>query len=166
MFVVEVTSTILQGVPLARTIARSIRERGLEVKVEAGSDYVIQYGDPTSKWPPAIYADLRITLTNHRTDRPERIIGCHLELKRKVLFLWSRTILSVLLRNRVGNADKFDIELPAMSSPTSIEVVAFGPGLASKESAPKYSDLMLVLQLVGPIRRMERRLTKVTHDGG
>lgn len=170
MGIAEIIGTFFDGVPVLRTIWRKMWERGMEVSIEPLSPYVIQWGTLV----PAIYARMRLTFTNHRSDRPERIINCRVELKKRHLLLWKRTLLSIpvhLLASSPADVGPereltkdsiLDLKIEPVSPPVSIDIFANGPSLTN--GLPKWSELVLILDIVGPIRRMERTIQRVRRD--
>jgi hypothetical protein len=106
-----------------------------------------------------------LRLLNHRTDRAERILGCYLEVKRSFLFFWRRTLLRVPVRGILSEGSQpVSLRLEPLSEPTIRHVMVaetvFGPPL------PKRRETYLVLEMVGPIRRLELKMPHVKYDVG
>jgi len=103
-------------------------------------------------------------LTNHRTDRMERIIGCLLVLKKKHRVLWSKTVSQVEVKqeDRRGREPRLtallDIELEPMSAPKVITVRADGSITEPIESLPDKMTLVLEFKMVGPMRKFSRKI--------
>jgi len=172
MGLLTVVGLALDAVPLIRTLWRWVQERQMEVRIEPIRDYVIQYAVPNerNKIPdiPVIDAKLRLTFINHRTDRRERIIGCSLLLKQRHLIFWKRTIVDIPMRAYEGNINlprPWDFELAPTSSPFTIEAEAVGQGFVEgQQQIPKRMEMFISFEMVGPIRRLERKLSNVRHE--
>ncbi|MCH8008133.1 MAG: hypothetical protein IIC91_04655 [Chloroflexi bacterium] len=141
----------------------------MEIRIEPLTEYIIQYEVPDERNKiadiPVIHVKLRLTFINHRTDRRERIIGANLLLKRRHLLLWKRTVATVPMRAYEGNVyaqRDWNIDLEPTSSPITIEAEAIGQGLIEgKQKIPKRMKLFISFDMVGPIRRLERKLIDV-----
>ena len=97
-------------------------------------------------------ARFSLRLVNHRVDRPEVIIGARLRLKRKRMVFWSQTLSVIPI-----NDERFKyLRLEPQSKPEEIAIDVAGdiPAIL-----PKVTYLVLELEMVGPVRRMERKLT-------
>ena len=111
----------------------------------------------------AIFAWLHVRLVNHNTSTPQRISGCRVELKKRNWVLWRKALTTAAVIRRDGlNAPITDILLPPMSSPLEIELWANGS--TRDISLPHESWLVLIFDMVGPIRKIERELTRVLHE--
>ena len=148
---------VFDAVPLLRWAWRSLLERQMEVQIQLTSEeYDVQYGENA-----IIFATIRLRLVNHRTDRKERITGACAALKTRFLWFWRRTIVTVPVTARVGPSLE-DLLLEPQCSPVQLEAWIDGPtGNAKLE---RTMELWLVLDMVGPIRKLERKLTTVKHQ--
>ena len=121
---------------------------------------------------PHIFMWADIVLTNHRTDRKERIVGCSLHLKKKHWVLWNKTISQVEVKEegRYGETPRYrpllDIELEPMSAPKIITAWANGPITEPIESLPHKMTLVLEFKMVGPMRRYTHKAIDLTHTKG
>ncbi len=110
---------------------------------------------------PWVYMRFTLRLVNHRTDRKERVIGGSVALKRRRLLLWRKTLQEVpLLIDEVAITD---IELPPMSSAIEVDCHASG-NVNDSEAWPSRIEAWIVLDMVGPIRRFERRIETFTRS--
>ncbi len=113
---------------------------------------------------PSFYIWADIVLTNHRTDRKERIIGCSLVVKKRYRILWSKTIAQTEVKEEDwrGREPKYidlvDVELEPMSGPKVITVRADGWIEEPIESLPDRMTLMLEFKMVGPTRKYTHKL--------
>lgn len=164
-------TTCIEAVPIIRKGWRWLVERNMEVIITPHYEdlpaYSISPPLPSKHIVGGVHALLNLQLINHRTDRPERIIGCWAELRKKRAKLWKQT-LSVIPVEVIGSAilgnevPIRDLLLPAMSSPQNYVIRILG-NLKGFEM-PRESELVLVFRMVGPMRRYVRILTKVQHD--
>lgn len=151
----------LEGLPLLRTLWRWMMERGFEIQINPQGQYELR--DPNEEVPSWMYGRMNLVLINHRTDRLERVIGAQVLLKRRAFWLWHRTIISTPLRLVVGTSRRAitNIEMKAVSEPYAAEV-SFEDS-PDAEQFGRRMDVILELQMVGPIRRIERRLASFTN---
>ena len=91
---------LLELLPFINKLIRRMLERGMEVEV---SSHFKDMPQPNVLAPiPAeglaghVHGFLDVRLTNHRTNRPERIVGCWAELRKRHLFFWKHTINFVI----------------------------------------------------------------------
>jgi hypothetical protein len=113
---------------------------------------------------PNIYAWLDLVLTNHRTNRPEKIINVTLHLKKRRWLLWSKTIAQTPLFKvfRTDTLSKMPIQIDL--SPMGREVVTVtgeGPINVPVDQLPESMELVVEFKMIGPIRRMDRFVRKV-----
>ena len=110
----------------------------------------------------AAWLDLR--LINHRTDRPERVIGCWAELRRNRALFWKKTLAKIPITVVASPTLKRDmpindILLPPMDKPQT-HVIRILEDLQGFQM-PRKSELVIVFRMIGPMRRYVRRLTKI-----
>ena len=131
-------SVVLPGTPMAE-----------------GSSVLVEYG--------SIYAFLSLRLINHRTDRAERIIGCWVELRRRKLhFWWTRLVTAeAYVQQPGGQRNPLHQLLEPLGAPVTIPLEVRGT-FDKTINVPKMSYLVLVLETVGPVRKLEHVLTTVT----
>ena len=161
------------AIPLIRRGWRWLLERNMEVRVKAHFE---DMGDPYGVIAPnletgrlgGVYALLDLRLVNHRTDRPERIIECWAELRKRRLFLWRRTLAKIPVltyspnsRNPLDSPIK-DIYLEPMGKPKT-HVISIAGNFQDIEM-PRRSELVLVFRMVGPMRKYIYKLTDVRHN--
>ena len=165
----------LDMVPFVRRFWRWLWERQMEVTIEprypdlGGPIHtVVTVPDGSTDFDGGWYEGLiSLTLINNRTDRQERIIGIWPELRTRRLLFWKRTIA-------IGEAHVpdpiagwphgrpvTDLLLQPMSAPAMIVLNVGGSFKGIK--LPKKSEIVLVFKMVGPMRRMTRKLTEVRH---
>ena len=144
----------------------------MEVTVKAyveedDKPYTVGAPDTVTGTPGLVSAILNLRLINHRSDRPERIIGCQAELKKRHLFFWRRTLAviqvdtpsSTLLGVSVPINNIF---LEPMGEPQTLVIHIHGP--LENIKMPRRSELVLVFQMVGPMRKYTYKLTDVLHN--
>lgn len=102
-----------------------------------------------------IYARFRLRLVNHGTSWPLRVIGCSLVLKKPHWGLWSKRLVEVPALNGI-TAEPIDLFVPPFSPPTEVDVQA--DALMNLGELPRWFHVAIVLDTVGPMRRIERRL--------
>ena len=171
MVVLSWIITGLSVVPGFRGLLRWLLERDMEVVIEPTTKPSL--GKPTFSVNvlrnTEIYALFTVTFTNHRTDRKERVIECSVELKKRHWFFWRKTIGSVPVSVRAstfrhisrGPTSLDDLALEPQSSPAWVTLNA--TGTIDTVSLPRCMDLVVILRMVGPIRKIERLLTRVRH---
>jgi len=114
-----------------------------------------------------VFALLDLQLINHSTDRPERIIGCWAELRKRHLLLWRRTLAKIPIKTQSPTDYKLeypvkDIYLEPMGKP-QIHVINIIGSFQDFEM-PRRAELVMVLKMVGPMRRYVHKLTDIRHD--
>lgn len=172
MEILGIIGACFNALPVLRRLWHWLLERHMEIEVrppysqpQGKPIFVVYVGER-----PHIYMWVDLVLTNHRTDRKERIIGCTLHLKKRHRFLWDKTIAEVpveysrLQGVSVQRTPITNIELAPMSEPTVITADAQGPIGQPVISLPKRMKLVLEFRMVGPIRRIRRTVEYVTHD--
>lgn len=141
----------------------------MEVVIKAHYEDMEPYSitAPSPEKIGGVYALLDLRLINHRTDRPERIIGCWVELRRHHLLLWHRTLakIPVLTNSPTDWELKYpikDIHLEPMGKPQDYVINILGDlqGFAM----PKRSELVLVFKMVGPVRKYICEVTDVLYN--
>ena len=110
-----------------------------------------------------MYGDFALRLINHRTDRKERIIGVWLAIKKRHWLLWHKTIARVPVCQRLRSPGEpppiRNVVLEPLSAPTEIQCRTYD--ILSDdvpERVPPKSELWLILDMVGPVRRVERKV--------
>ncbi len=160
------TSMTLELLPYVRDLWRRFMERAMEIEIYPVGSYHVQSlattGDSGSPW--WLYGRISISFVNHRTDRLERVIGAHVEWRRRRFHFWRKTMAQapVFLKRDISR-DEINIELPAMSKRYEARLI-FDDTVNTPHEIPEWSELILVLDLVGPIRHIKRSLTGVKHD--
>ena len=162
------------AVPPLRAIWRRVMEGHLEVDVlptppDTEPSFTVSGGgrDVPPTWglvPAGLYATFRLRLLSHRTDRPERVIGCSLAVKRRRLRFWRQTLLEVPMVRR-SDYGAVNVRLDPLSGPTEIDLVVQDESPDSSLIIPAEqlngTEIVLVLAMVGPIRKLERKLRDV-----
>jgi hypothetical protein len=111
-----------------------------------------------------IYLDFDLVLTNHRTDRKERIIKARLALKEKRFKFWRRTVIEFPVRQQVyitgpTEASLENIELEPLSAPREVYVhMSANIEKDACKAMPRFIEAWLVLDLVGPVRHLKKRI--------
>lgn len=165
---VAVLSTVLELLPYVRDVWRRFVERGLEITIEPRSPYHLMSlataGDLGAPW--WLRGTMLMSAVNHRSDRLERVIGAHVDWRARRLKLWRRTIarVRVYIDQAPGREEVADIELPPMSKRHEVKLIFDDNVNLAEHGLPAWSELVLALDLVGPIRKVERSLTGVSHD--
>jgi hypothetical protein len=148
---------------------RWLLERRMEViiKPHFGESESYSVSAPTRERPGSVAAWLDLQPINHRTDRPERIIGCWAELRKRRALFWRKTLATIpviVLNSPTLKRDNpiEDILLPPMDRPQTHTVRIMGN--LNGFQMPRKSELVLVFRMVGPIRKYVRKLISVRHD--
>ncbi|MEX0800725.1 MAG: hypothetical protein WD379_05875 [Dehalococcoidia bacterium] len=175
MSVAAIIGLLFDGVPLLRRAWRWLLERQMEVALLApmwrsgrDPDMTLQVAieapaDDQIEMRASIFAHFAMRLVNHRPDRKERIVGAKLALKKHWIILWRRTLVEIPVHQR-GQGQLLgpiisDIELEPISSPVEIQCVAQETlDQSLRERLPKRFEMWLVLDMVGPIRKLQRKI--------
>jgi len=173
---VEWIGVALRALPLIGKAGSWLLERGMEVTIHPHTHpasgvpmkdaptFILAIEPPTDpatvRLNPYSYSVFRLRLVNHRTDRQERVIAARIALKCRRWMFWRRTLFTLPV-NDAGRSGSKPVTalLSAMSAPVEIECKAF----ADITNLPEWGDVRrveewLVLDMVGPIRRIERRI--------
>ena len=110
---------------------------------------------------PAFVASFRLRLVNHRTDRKERIVGGAIVIKKTRLRFWKRDLLSIPAHLSTYGISLDNLELDPQSRPLELDVYTIVQQIEYSQ-AMLQGRLFLVLNLVGPIRRIVRPLSRHT----
>ena len=164
----------IRSIPLIGKAGRWLLERGLEVTIHPPAYPIMGQSlhtepkfilavepstDPAAtQVKPYVYSLFRLRLINHRTDRPERVIAAQVVLKQRRWWCWHETLFELPLLDDSGETGKpVEVQLQPMSAPLEIDCKALGdiPNLAEWSRARRIEE-WLVLDMVGPIRRVER----------
>ena len=170
---------LLDATPIARTGWRWLLERQMEIgilpaKWMAGRDEKISLAigiEPDATGRPAphpyIHALFGLQLINHRTDRKERVLAVDLAFKRHRAWLWRKTFLAIPVCYRESGGDLRpieNVELEPQSAPVELQCRvehAVSDGSVRVDMFPNRFEIWLVLRMVGPLRRTERRFQVV-----
>jgi len=168
----DILSGCIDGSPLVRVLWRWLLERDMEVRIE-GWDlgnhctpvYEVNVGES-----PTIFAMFKLIFVNHRTDRGQRILRAQVVLKKYHLWLWSKTMCGTPLtvEDRSGGLtirpSPFENFVLERQSPEyEFYIWTSGPLTYPVMRLPKRMFLELELDMVGPMRKVRRRLEAVTH---
>jgi hypothetical protein len=135
-------------------------ERHIVVEVTKKGQLFVMYG---KKGKGAnVNAKIVVRCINHHHEHRERIIGCRALLKARRLWFWRRTIAEFDVHNDDTGTPITDILLEPMSSPLDLRLDI--SGAEPDVSLPRWSELVLVFDMVGQMRKVQRQLTRVTHD--
>jgi len=155
---------LADATPVIRNMWRWALERHMDLTItKQSSQYFVMYRDPQQgSGSGMIWGIFTARFINNSRSQKERIIGAQVALKRRFLFLWRKTIVSVPVRwHLASNRQPFTLDLEPMQGPVVAELEMTGP-----TGDPKlYSTMELVLefQMVGPLRWMRIPLESVTH---
>ena len=181
MGIVECLGAFLDVVPLVRGLWRRLWERRLDIEFHSPISHLPGFRpDVEGARPirtvnvrpanPYIYAWLNLTVVNNRTDRPERIQGIELHLKKRRLWFWRETIAQAVASEHTHTPSGFPQDIPftdwliePMSARTTRSIWAEGP-MPHPHSLPRYVELVLHFKMVGPMRHMTRTLKAYKHD--
>jgi hypothetical protein len=176
--VTSLLSTIFEGIPPLRALWRNVVERKLEVEIK-GTEFLGKQRPPEfsvaledspgliPSLPALIAADFALLLLNHRPDRPERLRRAWLEVKRRRWWFWRSTMIRVPVLQRTTQQDLpvGDVLLEPMGSPVEVSCRVMGFLDSSlKRTVPRRSELWLVLDMVGPIRKIQRKIDDLVRD--
>jgi hypothetical protein len=171
--VAQAIGYLFDGMPIVRNAWRWLLERQLEVEIlpqlwSSGRDseivhlVAIERDDQRGAANPFIVLHFALRFVNHRSDRKERVIGAHVVFKKKRLWLWKKEILRIPICRRPGPTQTMEpisnIEIEPMSAPLEIQVYAESGPLepAVRDLFPGRFNAYVVLNMVGPMRRLER----------
>lgn len=159
---------LLELVPLIRKLIRWLLERQMEVIISPHFEDSKPYSvlAPIGEGWGGVAAWLDLQLINHRTDRPERIIGCWAELRKNRALFWRKTLAEIPIKVVASPTLKrdmpiTDILLEPMCKPQTHVIKILGD--LKGFQMPRKSELVIVFRMVGPMRKYVRRLTKVRH---
>ena len=165
----------LDGIPFVHTVWRWLLERQLEVDLREfewrGGDkeklnftVTIEPNEPGAvPWRPHFYIRFALRMVNHRTDRLERVIGARFVIKKRRLYFWRKDVAEIAVlqvgAGQLHGPPITDLMIEAMSAPVEIRCVA-DEALDEdiSDRIPTLSEIWLVLDMVGPIRRWERNV--------
>jgi hypothetical protein len=170
MGVKSIIETIFGTLPLIRRIWHWLLERNMEVITEPRYEdigYYVSAPDPTKGLSGYVTAIINLTLINHRADRPERIIECWGELRKRRWVFWKTTLakLSVTTNADIDYQLKYPIInllLEPMGAPHKRPIQLSGK--LSGFRMPRWSELVLIFKMVGTMRKKEHRLDTVTYN--
>lgn len=163
------------SVPFVRNAWRWLWERRMDVEVrefvwrDGGREELeyrvdIEESEPGDiPWKPHFFALFTLYLLNNRTDWKERVIGAWIEIKKRRLYFWRKTLARLPIlevgQGQLHGPPIKDIELEPLSAPIETRCVAEQSLDESLRTAlPRLSELWLVLDMVGPVRKLERKL--------
>ena len=166
----SVIDFVFGSIPLIRSAWRWLLERNMEVITEARYEdigYIVNAPNLTEGLSGYVNAIINLTLINHRADRPERIIECWGELRKRRLVFWKTTLakLSVNTNSESDYQLKYPITnlvLEPMGAPHKRPIQLSGE--LGGFNMPKKSELVLVFRMVGTIRRKEHTLDTVVYN--
>ena len=119
---------------------------------------------------PQILCAFDLLLVNNRTDRPERVLGGVLALKKRHWRLWKKTLAFADLQERTWEDMK-----PHMWSSFLVEAISDRKVVSlwgqieiqvPVASLPSYMELVLELRMVGPMRQIRRVVDNRSHSWG
>lgn len=172
----------LEVIPAVRDAWRWLLERELEVglrefewqdgeKDELKFRVNIEEPEPGGPpWRPHFYVLFTLRIVNHRTDRLERVIGARLVIKKRRLFFWRKDIAEVQVLH-VGDGQLHgppiaDLPIEALSAPVEVRcIVDETLDEDIRQRLPTLSEIWLVFDLVGPLRRWERNVQMLFRRG-
>lgn len=160
------TGLLLDALPIVRTVWRWLLERNLEVRVlppkwQQGRDKnVVQQVAIEEPGPHFATFHFAARFANHRSDRRERVVEARVEFKKWRLWLWRNTVASVPVYERtVRRSDGppvDDLPIEPMAAPLEVQWIAEGD--LEPSDFPPWFSAVLVLDMMGPIRRLERHV--------
>ena len=171
MLIKESIFAFLEVIPIIRKGLRWLLERNMEVTVKAHFEdmkpYNISAPDLATGKSGGVYALLDLCLINHRADRPERIIECWAELRKRRLLFWRRTLAKIPIKTQSSTDYKLeypvkDIYLEPMGKPQTHVINIIGDLEGFK--MPRRSELVIVFKMVGPMREYKYKVTDVVHN--
>ena len=171
--------TCIETIPYVGKAFRRCLERDMQVEIagwfpdmEPILTASILYKDSEGRlWiidNPNIYGQFKLVVVNHRTDRPERILDAWLLLEKKRFLFWRRVMARAVVKVHGvhGEDQPFEnILLEPQSGRQEYVLVADGPITHPIDAFPRRSQLVLQLNLSGPLRRIRRTVVKsLMHD--
>lgn len=119
---------------------------------------------------PSAQLHFAVRFANHRGDRRERVVGARVEFKKRRLWLWRKTITSIQVWERTqrqsGGPPITDLAIEPMAAPVEAQCIAEGDFDSDMLRAfPRLFDARLVLDMLGPIRRLERQIMDFKRPG-
>ena len=153
----------LEGTPILRRFWRWILCRKMEVIVTpydfTGGDEATYSVAVNPQWV-RVWALLNLRIINH-SDKPERILGCSVHLRKRHLFLWQRTLGEVNVQKRLDDSPLDNLLLEPCTSHD--EVIRIDGGFRHT-GFPRHSELILVFKMVGQMRKYELKLEDIIHN--
>lgn len=161
---------ILNIIPLIRDLLNWILERRLEVEVTPhweDMSFGVSAPNQIPGFRGGVSAYLDLKLINHSSKRPERIIACWAELRKRRLVFWRRTLSVIPVEMQSPDDWQVDIPisdiyLPPLSAPQTYFIKVVGD--FENFEMPRKSELVLILRMVGQIRKHTHKLTVVIHE--
>ena len=161
MSVHEIIFASIGVVPIVRAVLHWSFERHLEI---------IFLDDPSPNlgfssreiFHTLFCARILAKLINHRMDRNELILSCTLHLKRRRWLLWKQSLFSMDLTMLHDQVPLNTVLLGSLCDPMKLEITgeAIVP-ILNLVPMPNQMDCYLTFKMVGPIRRIERKVRAV-----
>lgn len=167
--IIGIIGLLFNAMPIIQKVWQKYIGRTMEITIKAhyedmGSPYTVTVSeDGTSV---GIYALLDLRLVNHSPNRAERIIECWAEL-RKRYSLRHRVVARFPVLNKIPTdvlpaVALRNVYLEPISRPQTLLINIIGD--CKNIRMPKRSELIIVFKMVGPIRRLEYKLTNIIHS--
>jgi len=157
---------VADATPAVRTLWRWALERDMDLTItKKSSRYFVMYRDPQQEAhaPGQMWGLLTVRFVNHSRSHKERIIGAYVALKRPFLYFWRKTLTTVpVYWHTPSTRAPFTLDLEPMAGPIVADL-EMGGDTGDPKLYPKM-ELVLVFEMVGPIRRMQIPLEPVTHN--
>lgn len=158
------------AIPLIRGIWRWLLERNMEVIAKPHYEdmgYFVYAPNLVEGFHGSVSAILDLTIINHRTDRLERIIACWVELRKRRCFFWRTTLAKISVNTNSDSDYHLDypitnITLESMGKPYKRTIRLSGE--LKDFRMPRWSELVLIFKMVGPMRKYECRLDTVDYN--
>lgn len=148
--------------PILKLLLGKRRKCHVDLKCDVVNFEVIQYEAVENGYPISCFVQLLTIWINHHTSYKQQLSGCTLQLRMTTWYGVERTIrtLSLDMKNISGRATKEGtIELLPSAPPVTVRIRSENAGQCLViPKGPKELTLVVVFEMIGPVKRIERRI--------
>lgn len=166
MPITEYIGVFFDATPIIRRLWRWLIERNMEVEIKPHfkdtKTYSIAAPYPAKNLAGGVHSYLDLTIINHNTQRPERIIECWGEIRKNRWLFWKRTLARVDVESVPDNKKISNVLLESLGEPKHLTICL--SATLSGFKLPRKSELVLIFRMVGPIRKYIIKLTGIKHN--